>query len=85
MNWWQALLTILLGNVIVLIPMILNAHVFKSHSGETDSIISAIQQNKFELETLEYILKTAKNQYEDRLRSESPIDLEYAHKTLLPA
>ncbi|MGI8598136.1 MAG: NCS1 family nucleobase:cation symporter-1 [Chitinophagaceae bacterium] len=27
MNWWQALLTILLGNVIVLIPMILNAHV----------------------------------------------------------
>lgn len=26
MNWWQALLTILLGNVIVLIPMILNAH-----------------------------------------------------------
>ena len=27
MNWWQALLTILLGNMIVLIPMILNAHV----------------------------------------------------------
>ena len=27
MNWWQAMLTILLGNVIVLIPMILNAHV----------------------------------------------------------
>ena len=27
MNWWQALVTILLGNVIVLIPMILNAHV----------------------------------------------------------
>jgi len=27
MNWWQALATILLGNVIVLIPMILNAHV----------------------------------------------------------
>jgi len=26
MNWWQALLTILLGNVIVLIPMTLNAH-----------------------------------------------------------
>jgi NCS1 family nucleobase:cation symporter-1 len=26
MTWWQALLTILLGNVIVLIPMILNAH-----------------------------------------------------------
>lgn len=26
MNWWQALLTIALGNVIVLIPMILNAH-----------------------------------------------------------
>ena len=25
MNWWQALLTILLGNLIVLIPMILNA------------------------------------------------------------
>lgn len=27
MNWWQALFTILLGNVIVLVPMILNAHV----------------------------------------------------------
>ncbi len=26
MNWWQALLTILLGNTIVLIPMVLNAH-----------------------------------------------------------
>lgn len=26
MNWWQAVLTIFLGNIIVLIPMILNAH-----------------------------------------------------------
>jgi NCS1 family nucleobase:cation symporter-1 len=26
MTWWQAMLTILLGNMIVLIPMILNAH-----------------------------------------------------------
>jgi NCS1 family nucleobase:cation symporter-1 len=26
MTWWQALLTILLGNTIVLIPMVLNAH-----------------------------------------------------------
>src|SRR4051794_40677183 len=26
MNWWQAILTIFLGNVIVVIPMILNAH-----------------------------------------------------------
>lgn len=26
MNWWQALLTILLGNLIVLIPMLLNSH-----------------------------------------------------------
>jgi NCS1 family nucleobase:cation symporter-1 len=26
MNWWQALLTILLGNLIVLVPMVLNAH-----------------------------------------------------------
>lgn len=26
MNWWQAVITILLGNVIVLFPMILNAH-----------------------------------------------------------
>src|SRR5580765_4398631 len=26
MTWWQALITIFLGNVIVLIPMILNAH-----------------------------------------------------------
>jgi NCS1 family nucleobase:cation symporter-1 len=26
MTWWQAMLTIMLGNVIVLVPMILNAH-----------------------------------------------------------
>ena len=26
MNWWQAMVTILLGNTVVLIPMILNAH-----------------------------------------------------------
>src|SRR5271163_242063 len=26
MNWWQAVLTIFLGNTFVLIPMILNAH-----------------------------------------------------------
>src|SRR3954451_3014421 len=26
MNWWQALLTISLGNLLVLIPMLLNAH-----------------------------------------------------------
>jgi NCS1 family nucleobase:cation symporter-1 len=26
MNWWQAILTIFIGNLIVLIPMILNAH-----------------------------------------------------------
>jgi NCS1 family nucleobase:cation symporter-1 len=26
MNWWQAILTIFLGNVIVLVPMVLNAH-----------------------------------------------------------
>ncbi len=26
MNWWQAMITILLGNTVVLIPMILNAH-----------------------------------------------------------
>ncbi len=26
MNWWQAVLTIVLGNTIVLIPMVLNAH-----------------------------------------------------------
>jgi nucleobase:cation symporter-1, NCS1 family len=26
MNWWQSMLTILLGNTIVLVPMVLNAH-----------------------------------------------------------
>src|SRR5260370_34725667 len=26
MNWWEAILTIFLGNLIVLIPMVLNAH-----------------------------------------------------------
>src|SRR5438874_7014088 len=26
MNWWQAIVTIFLGNLIVLVPMVLNAH-----------------------------------------------------------
>src|SRR4051812_49979532 len=26
MNWWQALITILLGNLIVLVPILLNSH-----------------------------------------------------------
>ena len=26
MNWWQAVLTIFLGNLVVLVPMVLNAH-----------------------------------------------------------
>ncbi len=26
MNWWQAILTVMLGNAIVLVPMVLNAH-----------------------------------------------------------
>ena len=26
MNWWQAILTVFLGNAIVLVPMILNGH-----------------------------------------------------------
>ena len=26
MNWWQGILTVFLGNLIVLIPMVLNAH-----------------------------------------------------------
>ena len=26
MNWWQAVLTIMLGNLIVLVPMVLNGH-----------------------------------------------------------
>ena len=26
MNWWQALMTILLGNIIVLVPILLNSH-----------------------------------------------------------
>ncbi len=27
MNWWQAILTIFLGNIIVLLPMVANGHV----------------------------------------------------------
>src|ERR1700744_4711427 len=27
MNWWQAVVTVFLGNLIVLVPMILNGHV----------------------------------------------------------
>lgn len=64
---------------------ILNAHVFKSYSGETDSAISAIQQNKYELDTLKHIVVTAKNQHEDRLRKESLVDLRYVEQTLLHA
>src|SRR3954462_9056799 len=31
MNWWQAVLTVFLGNLIVLVPMILNGHVGAAH------------------------------------------------------
>jgi NCS1 family nucleobase:cation symporter-1 len=30
MNWWQAVGTILLGNRIVLVPMLLNAHLARN-------------------------------------------------------
>ena len=33
MNWWQATLTIFLGNVIVLVPMTLNAHRYELPPG----------------------------------------------------
>ena len=32
MNWWQAVLTIFLGNVVILIPMVLNAHAGTKYS-----------------------------------------------------
>src|SRR5262245_41437488 len=31
MNWWQAIVTIVLGNTIVLVPMVLNAHAGTKH------------------------------------------------------
>ena len=31
MNWWQAVLTILLGNLVVLVPMVLNGHAGTKH------------------------------------------------------
>ena len=37
MNWWQAVLTILLGNLIVLIPMLLNAHAGASTASPSPS------------------------------------------------
>src|SRR6266516_4166032 len=48
MNWWQAMITILLGNTIVLIPMILNAHAgskygvsFPAQNRKRDTILGA--------------------------------------------
>src|SRR3712207_7665402 len=38
MNWWQAMITILLGNTVVLVPMILNAHArSEEHTSELQS------------------------------------------------
>ena len=67
------------------IHMILSAHVYKNYTGETDSVISSIQQNKYELDTLRFIVQTARAQHEYRLRTESPIDLKYVHETFLRA
>jgi hypothetical protein len=55
------------------IVSILNIHVFKSPTGETDSLLSSIQQNKFELDTLVQILKSAKQRYELQCQQECPI------------
>lgn len=61
---------------------ILNAYVFKSYTGETDSIASALQQNKFDLETLFHIMDIAKQEYSHRHREESKVDSSHVQKVL---
>jgi len=67
------------------IHKVLKAHVYKNYTGETDSVISSIQQSKYELETLGYIVQTARDEYEEQLREESPVNFEDVAKTLLYA
>lgn len=64
---------------------ILKTHRYKNYTGEMDSVLSSIQQLKHELETLEYIVQTTRDEYEEQIREQSPVDLEDVTEDLLCA
>jgi hypothetical protein len=49
---------------------ILNLHVFADRKGRKDSVVSALQQDKYESEMLEQIAVLALNQYEEKRRKQ---------------
>ncbi|MFV1984696.1 MAG: hypothetical protein ACC657_14220 [Thiohalomonadales bacterium] len=67
------------------IHQILNMHVYKNYTGETDSALSSIQQLKHEIETLEFIVHSAKDNYEDQIREQLSVKLEDVTQNLLYA
>jgi len=48
---------------------ILNLHVFEDRKGRKDSVVSALQQDKYESEMLEQIANLALKQYEEKRRA----------------
>ena len=48
MNWWQAVLTIFLGNCIVLVPMVLNAHAGTKYGIHSRSIVGSVRHSRSE-------------------------------------
>lgn len=48
---------------------VLNLHVFEDRKGRKDSVVSALQQDKYEAEMLEQIAGLALKQYEEKRRA----------------
>lgn len=48
---------------------VLNLHIFADRKGRKDSVVSALQQDKYELETLRNIAILALRQYEEKRRA----------------
>ena len=64
------------------IHKIIKAHVFKNYTGETDSVLSSIQQLKHDLDALINMAKIARKEYEEQLREKYPMDKDDWHDLL---
>ncbi len=67
------------------IHQILNTHVYKNYTGETDSVLSSIQQLKHDLNTLEFMVLTAKDEFENKVRDQMPVSVKHVTEYLLQA
>ncbi|MFV1985617.1 MAG: hypothetical protein ACC657_18870, partial [Thiohalomonadales bacterium] len=67
------------------IHQILNTHVYKNYTGETDSVLSSIQQLKHDLNTLESMVLTAKDEFENKVRDQMSVSVKHVTEYLLQA